>query len=920
MKTLLRHRGLGGLFFAQSQVAFTDNAAKLVLIGLVQMLLPADAASRSAGLIALLLVSPFFLFAPLVGWMSDRFSKHSVLAGSLWLQAAIMGVMMLAASWQILPVAIAGLFFLGIQSAIMSPARRGMVKELAGDNVPQVVGVFGGQYLVPLGAFLVSKTPESERGRILAASSMLSSLAGVGAVAIHWLIAGHLPTSAQFVVMAAIFILAAGVSLTLLKRDVLQSIALLLSRAHYSVKAAGSLPEEGGALIVCNHVSYVDTIILSLASRRPIRFLSYEGFFSTPVLGSILRCFGAIPVSDKRAGDAIRKAAEHIRAGELVCIFPEGQLTRTGCLMELKGGFSLIARRAECPVIVAHLDGLWGSIFSFEGGRYFTKCPKSICRRATVSFSKPMSYGISVEEVRAAMLELGAAAFADRSTKHDLASTLTKSLKADALRIVLQDGTRPMRGIEVLAASKLLAKKWKNLPGHRIGIILPPGAGGTIANTAILLAGKVPVNINPLLSEETAARCLENAGIRTIITAGAIRKKLARFPWPAHVVLVEDAISRLSKAEKIRAMITSLALPAKPIAKHNEEALLLFTSGTSGMPSMVSLTHGNILANITQVRETGFIKDQDRLLSALPLFHSFGLSMGLFLPLIARRPLITAPSPLETDAITDAARASSPTLLLATPTFLRHYVKRIAPDVFSTLRMAVTGAERLPAETAAAFRERFACEVAEGYGLTETSPVAAINVANPGRGLGADSIQLGWRDGSVGRLLPGVAMRLLDPETGETCANEGILALRGANVITAYADGSNTEKFQNGWFITGDIVRIDTEGFVFIQGRKSRFSKIAGEMVSHASIEEAIAKVMSSSTEADCVIGRPSPEKGEELVLLTTRHITCEEIRRKLQGLVPNLWVPRQIITLEKLPCLASGKLDLAACQKLVLN
>jgi len=740
MKTLLRHRGLAGLFFAQSQVAFTDNAAKLVLIGLVQMLLPADAASKSAGLIALLLVSPFFLFAPLVGWMSDRFSKHSVLAGSLWLQAAIMGVMMLAASWQVLPVAIAGLFFLGIQSAMMSPARRGMVKELAGDNVPQAVGwmemlciaailagsfaggqlidgftphmgtwpaafasftllaagcvvalrafhkapsqppanpnipfrwkmlfghgelfsllrkdrsiwraalgdaifslvggmlmltltdtarlmhpdgvgaarttgimlalvgagiavgsivaatlsrrtismalvpigalgmalilaaliivptgsvlfhialfavgIFGGQYLVPLGAFLVSKTPESERGRILAASSMLSSLAGVGAVAIHWLIAGHLPASAQFVVMAAIFLLAAGVSLKLLKRDVLQSIALMLSRTHYSVKAVGTLPEEGGALIVCNHVSYVDTIILSLASKRPIRFLSYEGFFSTPVLGSLLRCFGAIPVSDKRAADAIRKAAEHIRAGELVCIFPEGQLTRTGCLMELKGGFSLIARRAECPVIVAHLDGLWGSIFSFEGGRYFTKWPQSIRRRATVSFSKPMSYGIPVEEVRATMLELGADAFASRTHNQDLSSALAGSLKADAFRVVLQDGTKPIRGIELLAASKLLARKWKNLPGHRIGIILPPGAAGIIANLAILFVGKVPVNINPLLSEESAAKGLENAGVRSIITAGVIQKKLTRFPWPAHVILMEDAIARLAQPKK----------------------------------------------------------------------------------------------------------------------------------------------------------------------------------------------------------------------------------------------------------------------------------------------------------------------------------------------------------------------------------
>lgn len=1120
MKTLLRRPGVGGLLFAQSQVAFTDNAAKLLLIGLVQILLPEDEAERLVSTIALLLVAPFVLFAPLGGWLADRFPKRHVLAASLWLQLAVTIALVVAVVIHSLPLAVGGFFLLGIQSALMSPARRGMAKELAGESVGELVGwmemlciaaillgsvaggqlidgltgalgnawtaggisfgllvvgcgaalfgfrrvpareaashqpftkkclfghadllrtlrrdrpiwraalgdsVFylaggvllltlaeigrglypdgigaarctalmlammgvgvavgslvaarlsrhgihlglaplgalgmagallglaaavpgglafsaalttlglaGGLYIVPLGAFLVDRAPEAERGKILAASGLLSSVAGVVAVGLHALAANLFQVNAQgqFVLLALLMLATAVMAARMLPEHLLRVLALAVARTRYSVKRVGEIPATGGVLIVCNHVSYVDTLILSLAAPRPIRFLSYEGFSETPVLRLILRMAGTIPVSPTKAREAISRAADSIRQGEVVCIFPEGQLTRTGCLMELKSGFELIARRAKCPVIVAHLDGLWGSIHSFAGGRYFTKMPRGLRRHATVSFSPPLKE-ISTTRVREVLLEQGEAAFRTRSAgRKNLAAALLRALEAEPFRTCVEDPTaekKSLTAIELLCLGWRLAVRWRRtFPETRVGVILPPGLAGSLANLALVLAGKVPVNLNPTLGEEAARSCLQQAGVTRILTAGEVTRKLTKFPWTENIVTMDTEIAALSRSELVAAFLQILLLPSRllairlrlPRAAAQEEAALLFTSGTSGHPKGVPLSHGNILANFTQIGETSFLQKDDRLLSALPLFHSFGLTMGLFFPLLAGRTIITAPSPLDSDKLAEAARAGLPTVLLSTPTFLRSYLKRIPRDAFGTLRLAVAGAERLPAETAAEFQARFGCPVLEGYGLTEASPVVSLNVPNPPCGPGADSLQIGQRPGSVGRLLPGVAARLFDPETHEPAPARGLLAVRGVNLVGAYLGETADDKFRDGWFFTGDIVRVDAEGFLYLEGRASRFSKIGGEMVSHATVETALAAALPAEAQ-DCVLGLPCLEKGERLVLLTTRKLTRETLRENLAGRVPNLWIPRDIVLLETLPALASGKLNLAECRRL---
>lgn len=1112
MKTIFRLPGMNRLLFAQSQVAFNDNAVKLVLIGLVQLLLPADQASSLVSLIALLLVAPFLFFAPLTGWLADRFPNRDVLAWSLLLQLAVMVLLFVGTLLHSIPLAIGGFFLLGLQSALMSPARRGLVKNLAGERVGEaigwmemlcivailggslaggqlidgmaaafddpwkaasiacvvlgagcllawalflkcpshpapsqapftaktlfghidllktlrrdkslwwaaigdsafylaggvlmltfaeigrdlhptglgaarttgmmmallgggiaigsviaarmsrhqvnlglvpvgaavmtsslvalaflapgsgffqlmllVLGAGGGLFLVPLGAFMVDRSPADRRGKILAAASMLSSFAGLVAVGAHMLLSRVLDWSAstQFIAIGVLLFLVALVSLHRTAPHFLRLVTLLLSRMRYSVTARGveNLPKTGGVLLLCNHVSYVDTIALSLASPRPIRFISYDGFFKAPVLGYILKLFGTIPVSSTRARAALSTAAEHIRAGEVVCIFPEGQLTRTGSLMELKSGFEIIARRANCPVMVAQMDGLWGSIYSFEGGRYFTKWPKGLRRRITVAFATPLTAeAATAEQVRQTMLELGAESFMQRRLP-SLPKLLSHALLSNPWRNVIRDEAgKGMTAGQLYAKSLIVAGLLRSrLHDRRIGVILPPGHAGAMVNLGLMFTGRIPVNLNPLASMEAGKSCLDLAEVRTIVTSIQIKRKLPNYPWPADTVFVEDCLgaTKIQTATALLHSLSSVFHRTRP----EDEAVLLFTSGSSGLPQGVPLTHRNIVSNLTQVTESGFLQPDDCLLTALPLFHSFGLVMGLLLPIASGRRIITSISPLDCERLAEAARHDAPTLLLSTPTFLRTYTRRIPRDAFGTIRLAITGAEKLPLQTAEAFRQRFGCDVVEGYGLTETSPVAALNMPHPKRGRGADSHQTGWKVGSVGRLVPGLAVRFYENDHYRPAANRGILALRGPNVAAGYLK-KDDQKFQDGWLITGDVAHIDAEGFLFIEGRLSRFSKIGGEMVSHLAVEEAIGLSVPKDEDCiDCIVGCTCPEKGERLVLLTNREVTREMIRSAFAAReIPNLWLPRDIMQVIEFPVLASGKLDITSCRRL---
>ena len=495
---------------------------------------------------------------------------------------------------------------------------------------------------------------------------------------------------------------------------------------------------------------------------------------------------------------------------------------------------------------------------------------------------------------------------------------------------------RPMKSGFLLAVSFMLSRRLTDWTSKtRVGILFPPGLGAYIANLAVVLAGKVPVNLNFTLGPSSAATCLQKADVDCLLTSERVQHKIPHFPWPEGGII--DLVEEMKSMPKVKALalISWIHLcPAKFLARilkiPNEggelEAGLLFTSGSSGEPKGVVLTHRNILGNCAQIDATGLLPVSEKVIANLPIFHSFGFTVTLWYPLLRGCSVVTLPSPLEVKRVAEAIKADSATILIGTPTFLKPYMKHIEPEQLASLKYVVAGAEKTPEGFADAWEARFGSVYLEGYGLTETSPVVSINTPSIPDGVNypGNSTE-GSRRGSVGRMLPGHAARILDPNTMKDIevTKVGLLMLKGPNIFRAYlGEPKRTAEVKQGeWFITGDLARFDEDGFLFIEGRLSRFSKIAGEMVPHGTVEDALIKaynLFDAEQPMIAVAGRPDKAKGEALVLLAAMDLELEDVREKLNGAgLANLWIPKEIKRVEVIPTLATGKLDLRQIQVL---
>jgi acyl-[acyl-carrier-protein]-phospholipid O-acyltransferase / long-chain-fatty-acid--[acyl-carrier-protein] ligase len=718
-------------------------------------------------------------------------------------------------------------------------------------------------------------------------------------------------------------------------------IGLGLGRMLYRVSALGreNLP-SGGFLLLPNHISFVDAIVLQLACPRRIRYIVDEGYYQKRFLHSILKSAGCIPITPRRAKEAVRLAAEQVRAGEVVCLFPEGQLTRIGTLLRLQRGYQLIARQSNGLVVPVWMDQLWGSIFSYQGGRFFGKWPKSIPYAVSVAFGKPIAADdADIALVREELLKLSEVCFSRRpGLNRNLADLCVRGLKRRRFSVAVtdgMDGSSLARGKLLGAAAALSRYLARTFPDDRIAIVLPASKGAVVANLAVALAGKTPTGLNFTSGRAAVEACCRTADLRVAITATAFMPRLTDFPWPEQVLKL-DALMPKMKGQILWWWLLAICCPAGLFLKllkvsrqgGHDEAILLFTSGSAGEPKAVVLSHHNILGNVSQFNVLLNAEPNDAILASLPFFHSFGSTVTLWYPMIEGVPIVTYPNPL--DAANNAALVEKHglTILLATPTFLRGYLRKAQPDQLRTLRLIITGAEKLPIALAKLFEERFGQRVFEGYGLTETSPVVSVNLPERKAKNPRDVVQPTSRLGSVGKMALGIAAEIREPETGQRLSlhDSGMLWLRGANIFEGYLrDPERTAQvLHNGWLRTGDIGRFDEDGFLYIEGRLSRFSKIGGEMVPHEAVEQKILSALGLEGRSERLIaiaGVPDSSKGEAVVLLTTIEIDPEQLRTKLrENGVPNLWIPKHIRRTEAIPVLASGKLDLAGCKELALS
>jgi acyl-[acyl-carrier-protein]-phospholipid O-acyltransferase/long-chain-fatty-acid--[acyl-carrier-protein] ligase len=457
-----------------------------------------------------------------------------------------------------------------------------------------------------------------------------------------------------------------------------------------------------------------------------------------------------------------------------------------------------------------------------------------------------------------------------------------------------------------------------------------------LANITLSILGKTSVNLNYTNSPEAVRAALRLCGARHVITS---RRFTERVPLPSapgvEVLYLEDFVPLIGRLRRLRALLTALLLPGwvqerwvLGLGKHGPDdlATVIFSSGSTGEPKGVVLTHGNVAANIESMVQAIALSPQDTLLGVLPFFHSFGYTVTLWAPLQVGASVVYHPDPRQAKEIGELCRQYRCTLYLSTATFLRFCLRRCEPDDFRSLRVLICGAEKLPPSLAEEFRRKFGVLPLEGYGCTELSPVVSTNLPD----VTADGLHLVHnRPGTIGTPLPGIAVRVVHPETFEPLGTgeEGLLLVHGANVMHGYLHRPDLtrEAVQDGWYITGDMARADSDGYLALTGRLSRFAKCGGEMVPLERVEEVLHEVLGTTERVCAVTCVPDEARGERIVVLYTAHAGVE-VRPWQQGLgsrgLPNLWLPaeRDFFAVPELPLLGSGKLNLQRVKEMALE
>src|SRR3989440_7413504 len=721
------------------------------------------------------------------------------------------------------------------------------------------LGFAGGFFVVPINALIQRRPEANHKGSVFAFATFLSFVGVIVASAIysgftHYL---HVGLASFFLWTAAMSLAATVYVLYLLPDSLLRLLLWISTNTLYRLDVQGreNVPARRGALLTPNHVSMADAVLLIASIDRPIRFLMFRGSYEHPLVKPFAKIMGVIPIASGQGPremiHSLRLATEALKNGEIVCIFPEGQMTRIGQMLPFRRGMERIIKGVDVPIIPVNLDGVWGSIFSFAGGRFLWKFPRKIPYSVRVTFGKPLPPTASSEEVRRAVQDLGAEAFARRKKRMPtLPESFIYSARRHPFRFAMADGQRPKLSwfsalVGALVLARRLRKQWHGQ--EMVGILLPPSVPGALVNYAAMLMGKVPVNLNYTVSNETLASCAQQCNLKTVITARVFLEKVKMQP-PGEIIFIEDVANGAVFGERVAAALAASLLPAKAVARFagcdrpawlDDIATIIFSSGSTGDPKGVILTHYNIASNVEQLNQVFMLHADDRIMGILPFFHSFGFTGTLCLPAATGIGVVFHPNPLDSRVIGALVNKFAVTMLLATPTFLNAYTRRCTAEDFGSLRFVMAGAEKLPDRISQAFEDHFGIRPHEGYGCTECSPAVTVNTIDF---RAASFRQVGAKRGGIGHPLPGITVKIVDPDTLQPggVGEPGLLLVRGPNIMRGYLNKpeKTAEVLRDGWYNTGDVARMDEDGFIRITDRLSRFSKIGGEMVPHIKVED----------------------------------------------------------------------------------
>ena len=785
------------------------------------------------------------------------------------------------------------------------------------------LAVSGGFFVVPLYAIIQNRSEEASRARIIAANNVVNALFMAGAAAVTaGLIAAGLDTPALFLILGVANALVTVWICKLLPQDVLRMLARMLFRLAYRVEVTGleNVAAAGDrVIIVPNHVSFLDApLVAAFLPGLPVFAIDpaqMQRWWVRPFLSAV----DVFPMEPSRPM-AAKSLIKSIREGSRCVIFPEGRLNVTGgALMKVYDGPALIADKSEAMVLPVRLDGVEFTPFSRLAGRlrrrWFPKVTITILPPRKLAVPAELRGRARRHQAGAALYDIMSEMMARRPNPPSLFAAVLEARAAHGggHRIIEDPATAPLTYDRTIAASLVLGRRLARgtARGDTVGLMLPNSVGAALAFLALQATGRVPAMLNHTAGVDGVLSACRTAGLRRVITSRRFVElaKLAalaeRLAGEVELIWLEDVREKLGVIDKLYGAIAlrfAAPLHRRLGISPSDPAAVLFTSGSEGAPKGVVLSHANLLANRRQIAARVDFSPADLALNALPMFHSFGLTGGFLLPLLSGVRVYLYPSPLHYRIVPEIAYATGATILFGTDTFLAGYARRANPYDFYALRYVFAGAEPVREETREIWSERFGKRILEGYGVTECSPVIAVNTP------------MHYRAGTVGRFLPLVEHRL-EPVPG--IADGGRLMVRGPNVMAGYLRGGDIEEPPDGWYDTGDIVTVDADGFVAIVGRVKRFAKLGGEMVSLAAAERIAETAVPEIRHA--VVALPDPRRGEKLILVTEAHgfDRTRLLEAAHQLGLPEIAVPREVIEIDHMPLLGTGKTDYAAVTRL---
>lgn len=812
-------------------------------------------------------------------------------------------------------------------------------------------GTMGGLFVAPMYELLKYHVPvEQQLAKTLPLNDMVQMLVILIFVSVTAILAWiGLDTPHLLTVLTGVTVAGALYTFYHLPQSLLRFIVSRLFHARYRLKVIGfeHLPARGGVLLLGNHISFIDWALVQMASPRQLHFVIEKGYYERWYLKGVLKWLGVVPISSSASADSLEKVTELLQAGEAVCLFPEGAISRTGQLGEFKRGYEKAVKNTGAVIVPFYLHGLWGSRFSRSSGFLRQNRHSGFKTDIVVSFGKPLAPNIQAYELKQKIFDLSFTSWDAYSHMIDpIPLNWLRSAKRQSFRIAASDVIgEPMSHHRFITAVFRFAAEIKQLsPEQNIGMLLPTSAGGAIANMAVLSLGKTVVNLNFTASADAIKSSVEQAGLQKIYTSKRFLDKLKErnIDIPAilpntPLIFLEDLKESIPKAKLLGTLLMVMLLPTRvlqwlylPKIDMDATAAILFSSGSEGAPKGVELSHRNLAINARQVADALNTLDNDVIMGTLPTFHAFGLLASTLMPLSEGIPIICHPDPTDAVNIGKGIAKYEATLLFGTSTFLRLYAKnsRVHPLMFQSLRYVVAGAEKLSPDVRRLFLDKFGKKILEGYGATETSPVASVNLPDQ-----LDTrywkVQAANREGSVGLPLPGTSFRIVDPNTLETLptGSDGLILIGGPQVMRGYLHAP--EKTGNAvaeldgqrWYKTGDKGHVDEDGFLTIVDRYSRFAKLGGEMVSLGAIEQQVRNILGEPELELVAVNLPDEKKGEKVILMIAGEREETEVRRQLlDGGMNALMIPAVIRCVDEVPKLGSGKTDFSNSRKLALS